>query len=205
MNLIKLDMTDQSIPDLIADQQKIVAKMTANATFTSIATDVTALGTAVAALVTSNTNYNAAVADGTTKKQLRDNARIAVENASRTLANKAEGVTTDAAALESGGYVLRAGATPVGPMPKPQGAAATLGDLPGTVDFHWDSIKRGVQTYIAQSATSSGGPWTQFYVGKASKCEAGGLVSGTQYWFQVCAVGAAGPGPFSDPATSRAA
>jgi len=29
-------------------------------------------------------------------------------------------------------------------------------------------------------------------------------VSGTQYWFQVCAIRAAGPSAWSDPATKRA-
>ena len=40
--------------------------------------------------------------------------------------------------------------------------------------------------------------------GKASSCTATGLTSGTQYWFQVCAIGAAGPSAWSDPATKRA-
>jgi hypothetical protein len=48
------------------------------------------------------------------------------------------------------------------------------------------------------------GPWTQCYVGKASSCTVTGLTSGTQYWFQVCAIGAAGPSAWSDPATKRA-
>ena len=68
----------------------------------------------------------------------------------------------------------------------------------------WDALRRGVQTYIAQQATSPSGPWTQCYVGKASSCTVTGLTSGTQYWFQVCAVGAAGPSAWSDPATKRA-
>ena len=39
--------------------------------------------------------------------------------------------------------------------------------------------------------------------GKASICTVTGLTSGTQYWFQVCAIGAAGPSAWSDPATKR--
>jgi hypothetical protein len=40
--------------------------------------------------------------------------------------------------------------------------------------------------------------------GKASSCTVTGLTSGTQYWFQVCASGAAGPSAWGDPATKRA-
>jgi hypothetical protein len=72
------------------------------------------------------------------------------------------------------------------------------------VDLAWDAIRRGVQTCVAQQAASSSGPWTECYVGKASSCTGTGLTSGTQYWFQVCAIGAAGPSAWSDPATKRA-
>jgi hypothetical protein len=61
-----------------------------------------------------------------------------------------------------------------------------------------------LQTCVAQQATSSIGPWTQCYVGQASSCTVTGLTSGTQYWFQVRAIGAAGPSAWSDPTTKRA-
>ena len=35
-------------------------------------------------------------------------------------------------------------------------------------------------------------------------CMVTGLTNDTQYWFQVCAIGAAGPSAWSDPATRRA-
>ena len=63
----------------------------------------------------------------------------------------------------------------------------------------WDALRRGVQTYIAQQALSPSGPWTQCYVGKASSCTVTGLTSGTQYWFQVCAIGAPAPAPGATP------
>ena len=134
----------------------------------------------------------------------RDNQRAATEAAARTLAVGAEALTGAAATLQSGGWELQAARAPVGQLPQPANLVATGGDLEGTVDLSWDALRRGVQTYIAQQATSSSGPWTQCYVGKASSCTVTGLTSGTQYWFQVCAIGAAGPSAWSDPATKRA-
>ena len=37
-----------------------------------------------------------------------------------------------------------------------------------------------------------------------SKATVSGLATGTKYWFRVRAIGAAGPGPWSDPATKVA-
>jgi hypothetical protein len=65
------------------------------------------------------------------------------------------------------------------------------------------ATRRAVQSYIADQATASGGPWAQRYVGKASKGTVTGLTSGTQYW-QVRAIGAAGPSAKSNRATQRA-
>ncbi len=72
------------------------------------------------------------------------------------------------------------------------------------MDLTWDAIRRGVQTYVAQHSTSPSGPWTECYLGNASSCTVTGLTSGTQYWFQVRAIGAAGPSAWSDLATKRA-
>ena len=134
---------------------------------------------------------------------MRDNARDVAEDAARLLAAGAEGLTCDAATLQTGGWELQADRAPVGTLPRPANLAANGGDLEGTVDLPWDAIRRGVQTYVAQQATSPSGPWAECYVGKASSCTVTGLTSGTQYGFQVRAIGAAGPSAQSDPATKR--
>ena len=204
MAKIKLDLTNLSVNDLIQKLTDIAAAMTGNATFTSIAAKTTALVTAKTALKTANDDSEAANQVAAQKITLRDTARVGAEDAARTLAAAAEGVTSDAAELQSGGWDLRGVPTPVGPLPAPASLAATGGDQEGEVDLSWDAIPRGVQTFLAEQAPAPTGPWTQFYVGKVSKCTASGLTSGTQYWFRVRAVGAAGPGPWSDPATKRA-
>jgi len=202
-NLIKLGLTHLSILGLIAYLQKIVAKMTGNATFTTLAAKTTALDTAVTALETANTNYNAALATANQLMTVRDNAVIAAENAAQDLATAAEGVTKDPALLESGGWDLVADhTTPVGPMAQPANFHVTTGDNPGEVDLMCDTQK-GVQSHIAEWAVAADGPWTQFYVGKKSSCSALGLTSGALGWFRMRAVGAAGPGPWAGPISKR--
>ena len=120
------------------------------------------------------------------------------------MATGAESITPDAATLQSGGWNLQAARAPVGTLPQLASLAATGGGLDGTVGLTWDAIRRGVQTYVAEQATAPSGPWTQCYVGKSSKCTVTGLTSGTEYWFRVRAIGAAGLSAWSDPATKRA-
>jgi len=203
-NVIKLNLTHFSIVALIAYLMKIYTKMNANATFTTLAAKTTALDTAVTALETANTNYNAALATATQLMTVRDNAVIAAENAAQDLATGAEAVTKDPALLESGGWELVAThASPVGPMLAPANFSATSGDAEGSVDLACDT-QYGVQTHIAEQAATSDGPFTQFYVGKKSSCTKTGLASGSLNWFRMAAVGAAGQGPWSGPISKRA-
>ena len=202
-NLIKLGLTHLSILGLIAYLQKIVAKMTGNATFTTLAAKTTALDAAVTALETANTNYEASKKTTDQLMTVRDNAVITVENAAQDLAAGAEEVTKDPALLQGGGWDLVADhATPVGPMHAPANFHVTIGDNPGEVDAMCDP-QRGVQTHIGEWAPGPDGPWTQFYVGRKSSCAATGLASGALCWFRMRAVGAAGPGPWAGPISKR--
>ena len=204
MAKIKLDMYQLSVPDSVAYFNGITSKMTGNAPFVSLASKTTALGTANTALEAAHTDVLAAKHVYDQKLALENAALATTQAAARDLADGANALTHDAATLLSGGWDLQAERSPVGPMPQVQDLKATGGDMPGSVDLGWGPVKRGLQTYLARYGTSPDGPWTQFYAGQASKCTATGLTSGTEYWFEACAVGAAGPGPWSDVARMRA-
>ena len=120
------------------------------------------------------------------------------------LASACEGLTTDGPTLKSGGWELALDGTPVGQMPQVGNLVATGGDLDGEVDLSWDPIRRGLQSYVAEYAVPPAGPWMQFYIGRVSKCTCTGLTSGNEYWFRVRALGAAGPGQWSDRGSKRA-
>ena len=140
---------------------------------------------------------------------------LALENDLANLETDLDGLlTTEAATIESatGGdeaKILSTGAPikgqrqPAGPMGAPQNLSATGGDLEGTIDAHWDPEK-GAASYVGEYSLSPTGPFTQFYVGSKSSATAAGLVSGTIYYSRVRAVGASGPGPWSDIAQRRA-
>jgi len=109
----------------------------------------------------------------------------------------------DALKIQSAGFSVKSTAAPVGELPAPQNLSATGGDLEGECDLHWNPVN-GRTNYVGEHRTTPSGPWIQFYAGKKSSATATGLVAGTQYDFRVRAVGAAGPGAWSDIAQSRA-
>jgi hypothetical protein len=109
----------------------------------------------------------------------------------------------DGLKIISAGVDVASKPAPVGELPAPQNLRTTGGDQDGEADCMWDPV-RGASSYVARCGTSSNGPWTEFYNGTTSKCTNSGLTSGTEYFFQVCAVGPRGRGPWSDIARKRA-
>ncbi|MEK6259807.1 MAG: fibronectin type III domain-containing protein [Planctomycetota bacterium] len=103
--------------------------------------------------------------------------------------------------IRSTGLDVRAASTAaVGPLAQAANLSVTLGDFDGELDLDWDNV-RGARSYQIQrspdpvSATS----WTLIDTVTASRATVKNLTSGTKYWFRVAAIGAAGPGPWSNP------
>ena len=80
-----------------------------------------------------------------------------------------------------------------------------MGDLEGECDLVWNPV-RGAASYVIQAASAGAGPWNAANntTPTKSKATVGGYTSGTKLWFRVAALGAAGQGPWSDPATAMA-
>lgn len=125
---------------------------------------------------------------------------VLITSLGKYIENVAKG---DAAKIASSGAPLKGERESIGQLSAPANLRATGGDLDGETDCMWDPVD-GANTYIVECASNATGPWTQTYVGKKSRCTAAGLTSGQLYYFRVRAVGAAGPGPWSDIAHKRA-
>jgi hypothetical protein len=87
-------------------------------------------------------------------------------------------------------------------MPQVHNLSATTGDNDGEIDLQWDKIKNA-HSYEIQRCDDP--PVDANYANSVSctvsKRAMTGLPSGTKMWFRVRAIGGAGPGPWSDPAT----
>jgi hypothetical protein len=206
MAKVKLDLKNLTIPQKVQFLQQVVTAMTGNANFT---TPVPALAVITSKATDLETKFNDAQGARQTAQQkttLQNTADRDADLAITQLAAYVENTSAgDAAKIQSAGMDVRAAGAPVGALPAPAALSATVGDNDGEIDLDWDNVK-GATSYTVQRSPDPITPtsWQQAIIVTKSKGTVTGLVSGTKYWFRVAAVGAAGQGAWSDPATKIA-
>jgi hypothetical protein len=96
---------------------------------------------------------------------------------------------------------VRASATPVGVPAQAANMTLTAGDFDGTLDAAWDAVP-GARSYEIRASPDpmSATSWVNKLTVTKSSATLPGLTSGAKTWMRVRAIGAAGPGPWSDPA-----
>lgn len=203
MAKIKLGLNRLSIPEKIGLADTVITAMTGNANFPNANPSMADLQTKRNASDNKSKDYDS-------KKQAldlllteRNNAVAELETALTSEAGYVESTSGgDDAKIQSAGMDIRAQAAPVGPPAQPQNLSATAGDNDGEVDMQWDSA-RGAKTYEIQTSPDpiTATSWQHRSTVTKSSATIGGLPSGTRCWFRVRAVGSAGSGPWSDPAT----
>ena len=90
------------------------------------------------------------------------------------------------------------------PPQQPINFAATTSGVAGTVDTVWDA--QGDSSFIVQICADpmNDANWRQVGITNDSSFTVRGLMSGTQYWFRVCALLGNEQSPWSDPALCMA-
>ncbi len=205
MSKPKLELKKRTDDNLITFSQGVVTAMTGNANF---ATPMPAL-TVITAAITDLQTKIGTVTD--LQNQLRaahtakDNSRANLETQLTYLANYVEiAAAGDDNKIETAGMPVRSPGAPVGLPAAPQNLNATASDFPGTIDLVWDPVP-GAATYEIQCKVhDSPTPFQNAKSSTSSRTTLEGLIPGTLYAFQVRALGAAGPGPYSDEAVKRA-
>lgn len=139
------------------------------------------------------------------KIQVRDEKEAIWDTVITARANNCEAVTpNDLAALASTGFPLRSAGTPVGDLPAPVDLRAEAGADEGGIDLRCKPVT-GASSYEWQCRLHAGEPaWQAAKMSTTSRISVTGLTPGTLYAFRVRAIGAAGPGAWSDEAVERA-
>ena len=104
--------------------------------------------------------------------------------------------------ISKSGISVKASPSPVGQLPAPTDLSATASAMEGEVALRWTGVK-GAKSYKVETATdiTGEGNWQSAASCTKGSCTVKGLTSGEKYWFRVAAVGAAGLGAYSNPAT----
>jgi len=90
----------------------------------------------------------------------------------------------------------------VGPMTQVQALVVTAGDNDGELNPSWEPVD-GAKNYEVQVNTDPTKPanWVTKLIAGQSNCVIAGLPSGARHYVRVRALGAQGPGPWSDEAS----
>lgn len=183
----------------------VLAAMTGNANFATpmppladITTQQTAYKNALAAQKAAKIALQGATAS-------KDDARTALEKLVSNLANYVEIASGgDEAKILSAGMQVRTPAAPVGAVAAPGDLSATAGDDEGEMDLSCDPVN-GASSYEWQFRLhQDGAVWQAARTSTTRRITLDGLTPGALYAFRVRAIGAAGPGPWSDEAAKRA-
>ena len=104
----------------------------------------------------------------------------------------------DATVIQSANMPVKSDNTAKRPMTQVEDVSVTSGDAPGQVDVHFHGVQ-GAKAYLIRYGQNGPDDLSQKDVFVKSKGELHGLISGKEVWLQVCAKGADGQGPWSQP------
>ena len=206
MAKVNLNLRNYSLPDKMQYAAQIIKAMTGNANFATPDPKLGDVQTAVNNLQTTYTEANnlrqLSYAKTAEQNQQEKNVDMLLTALGNYVENASKG---DEAIIKSAGIDTRAKAAPVGIPAMPLNLSAAEGDKNGQIKLKWKSVK-GSRSYIVRRSTdvADDAKWLQEQVVTKAAAISTGLSSGTQYWYQVAAVGAAGQGAWSDPATKVA-
>lgn len=206
MNKFKLDLKNKTVPERLTLGATHITAMTGNANYpaaTRVPTDAQ-VATAQSELAAAQAEVDSAEVIWKAKIQARDLKIAAWDTVITARAANCESVTpANPAALASTGFPLRSPRSPVGELPAPQNLTAKPRSDPGGMDLACRAVA-GASSYEWECRVHEDAvPWSALKSSTTRSITVTGLNSGVIYAFRVRALGAAGPGPWSDEAVRR--
>jgi hypothetical protein len=203
MAQVKLSLQTRSIPEKIQFLRQVISQMTGNANFPTPNPPLADLTAEALALETAYNDAEESRAAAREATALQNAAEDNFDREFTLLGSYVEDTSGgDEAKILSSGIPVRAATVPIGELPAPGNLFATDGDLDEEIDLGWDRV-RGSRSYLIQRSEDLAA-WSGDKVSTKSTFTYPGCTPGKKYWFRVAAIGAAGQGPWSDPATGMA-
>lgn len=202
MAQVKLNLDRLSREEVAALGQHIHNAMDGNANYPTPNPALADVQTAITSLQTGLSELEAA-------RQLAREKTVEVDTRVLTLRNLLTGLAAyvqntsggDEQLIINAGMQVRDPATPVVMTPVTS-LESSPGDDSGEVELSWDPV-RGASSYEIQTSPDpiTADSWGHGGISTKSRTTLTGLPTGERCWFRVRAIGANGPGGWSDPAT----
>ena len=199
---IVLNITKIPIDELYTLATTLRTGMVANiATFATPNPSAAAFLTALTDAKAANDAYEAGKVTLTGLLNTRDAKNDILKGMIRQWMNYVKETSNDPTKWQAVGFTLKGATAPIGALGQVLDLKVTEGDNEGTLDYQHDPT-RGASSYEVQISTEpvTGTSWQHKMSVSKSSGTITGLTSGTKIWVRVRAIGAAGPGPWSDPA-----
>lgn len=203
---VVLNLHGLSVPDKIEEIEKVITAMTDNANFPSAGEYLRELGLSVKKLRTDYKSASDKRAVAVTHTAILNQQESVVDSQYTALGRHVEAESKgDEAKIKSAGMDIKATATPIGIPLRPEYLKSIEGKNTGSIGLKWKAV-RGARSYVVRMTDTIAemNSWKQMVIVTKASAIVEGLTSGTQYWFQVSPIGAAGQGPWSDPTTKVA-
>lgn len=203
MAKVKLNLSRFTDDQLVQKASDIKAALTGNTNFTTPVPALTAVATLITTAQAKLASFNAAQAaakQATTEKNVAmDALRAALAQWGTYVELTSGGV---AAKIQSAQMDVQSPRTPATVPNQVLNLTLTASEAAGSVDSQWDPIPNAKSYEIQISPEPmTASSWVNHPPATKSKAVLTALTSGARVWVRVRAVGAAGQGAWSDPAT----
>ena len=202
MPLIVTGLTTLTDAELIQFAKNVHTALKGNANVPAPNPTLPALQALISTAETGVNAYEAEKDVLRTRKNTRDEAIKALCDGLRIEADTVQAVTAgNPDKIETTGFRVRTRPTPVGTPGQVTNLALAAGPTDGTLKAAWKPV-RGVRSYELEASPDPITPNSWIYKGTVTKSKAtvNSFMSGAKVWVRVRGIGAAGPGPWSDPA-----
>jgi hypothetical protein len=202
MSLIVTNVSTMTDTELIQFAKKVHTALNGNVNVPSPKPPLPALHSLIAVAENSIHAYEAEKGVLRNKKNVRDEAVKALCAGLRIEADTVQAATGgDPDKIKTTGFRVRSRPIPVGTPAQVTNLVLAAGAADGTLKAAWRPV-RGVRSYEIQASPDAVTPGSWTYRGTVTKSKAilNSFTSGAKVWVRIRGIGAAGPGPWSDPA-----
>jgi len=206
MPKVKADISHSTIDEKVDLGKSRSEALTGNLEVPVDVAKLAAYDTGTTNLETAKLETAASLTVYTNKVSIQDAAEEEYDRQTNIMVSEINSTTDDETKLTTTGFPLSdvGGDAPPVVLVKVENVSASVGDIAGSVDIHWNPLKK-VDGYLLEFRPDSGFPpaTTQKQgTGRTSKYTLTGLSSGDYIWIRVSALKGTEQGPPSDPATS---